>query len=268
MSREMGILDHIEELRKRVIRIFLIVGIVTIFCLAFGFKTFTLNGVTLAYPYPAYPVTDTVSISVHLFNKLVSDLVPENVSTIVTTPVDAFFVQLKIAIFLGIAIGMPGIVYHIGKFIAPGLYPHERKIILRIMGPATFLFIVGCIFSYVLIIPFTFRFLYGYAFYMVDLPFLNINDFISFILLMMVAFGLVFELPVIMVGLTSLGVTSAEFWKRNWRYAIAAIFIFAAIITPDGTGVTQTLVAGPMLFLYFAGYLMCNKIYKERSRKV
>jgi sec-independent protein translocase protein TatC len=264
MSEKRDILGHLEELRRRTIYILVAVGILAFFCLAFGFKTFNVNGITLAYPYPAYPFTDTVSVSVYFFKRMVSDLVPKGVSTIVTTPVDAFLVQLQISIFLGVALGMPWIVYHVGRFVSPGLHPHEKKMILRTLGPAALLFAAGCIFSYILIIPFTFQFLYGYAFTMVDLPYLNINEFISFVLLLMVAFGFVFELPVIMAGLAYLGMVSAEFWKRNWRYAVVAIFVFAALITPDGTGVTQTLVAVPMLILYFAGYLVCKRIYKTK----
>ena len=80
------------------------------------------------------------------------------------------------------------------------------------------------------------------------------------------AFGLAFELPVVMYGLSYLGIVTADFWKKNWRIAAIAIFVFGAVITPDGSGVTMMLVAVPMLFLYVGGYVAINRRERRRSR--
>jgi sec-independent protein translocase protein TatC len=92
------------------------------------------------------------------------------------------------------------------------------------------------------------------------------DDFISFVLLFMLAFGLAFELPVLMYGLTALGIISSEFWKKNWRFAAIAIFVFGAIITPDGSGITMFLVALPMLALYVLGYAASVRLERRRER--
>ena len=164
--------------------------------------------------------------------------------------------------FLGILFGMPMIVYQFGKFVSPGLYPHERAILIKTALPATFLFGLGCAFAYFIIIPFTIDFLYGFAFAMDVQPFLSLESFISFVIIFLIAYGLVFELPIIMVGLTRLGVVSAQFWGDNWRYAFVAMVIFGAFVTPDGSGITQLMVAAPMMVLYVIGYLVSRRVQK------
>lgn len=108
--------------------------------------------------------------------------------------------------------------------------------------------------SFLVVLPFTFTFLYGIAIAMGAQPFLQLQEFLDFVLLFSLAFGIAFELPVIMYGLTVLGVVDADFWKRHWRFAVVGIFFFGAAITPDGSGVTMMLVAVPMLGLYAGGY--------------
>jgi sec-independent protein translocase protein TatC len=175
---------------------------------------------------------------------------------------DPVIVQLEISLFLGILFGMPMIVYQFGKFVSPGLYPHEKAILIKMAFPATFLFALGCGFAYYIIIPFTIDFLYGFAFAMDVQPFLSLESFISFVIIFLIAYGLVFEIPIIMVGLTRLGTVSAEFWAENWRYAFVAMVIFGAIVTPDGSGITQLIVAMPMMVLYVIGYVISKRVQK------
>ena len=122
--------------------------------------------------------------------------------------------------------------------------------------PASVLFVMGNLFAYYLIIPFSIDFLYNFAFAMGIEQYFSVEDFFSFVLMFMLAFGVVFELPVIMVGLSSVGIVSPDFWKEHWRWAVIISLIFAAVITPDGTGVTMFMVVVPMLLLYFTGYVI------------
>src|SRR5436309_1367552 len=126
------------------------------------------------------------------------------------------------------------------------------------------LFIAGVLVSLLVVLPFTFPFLYAFAYSFGATPLLRLDEFLDFVLWFSLAFGLAFELPVVMYGLSYLGIVSPEFWKKNWRYATIAIFIFGAVITPDGSGVTMMLVSIPMLFLYVAGYVAVV----QRSRHV
>ncbi|MCP8323677.1 MAG: twin-arginine translocase subunit TatC, partial [Candidatus Methylarchaceae archaeon HK02M2] len=105
-------------------------------------------------------------------------------------------------------------------------------------------------------------FLYGYALPLGAQTFLTIDEFISFVLLFTLSFGISFQLPIIMVVLTSIGLIEPEFWKKNFSYAVLAIVIFGAIITPDGSGITMWFVVIPMMILYILGYLFVHRKVK------
>lgn len=256
---KMSFFEHLNELKKRLVWIFATVFGIALFCFTFNFKSFNFFALKIPYPYP----TTENSIAIWFFNKIVSDLVPSRVDLIVTKPTDALVAILEISLFLGIVLGMPMIIYQIGRFVSPGLYPHEKKLILLYAIPSALLFAIGCAFSYFLILPFTFEFLYDFAVPIRAVSYLNVNSLISFVLLFSIGFGIGFELPVIMVGLTHLGVFSSEFWKEYWRYAVIAIVIFAGIITPDTSGITQLMVAFPMILLYGIGYIVSKKVEKK-----
>jgi sec-independent protein translocase protein TatC len=257
----MSFWEHLEELRRRVLYILITVSAIALFTFIFGLRSVSIGGFTFYYPFPEL----FNNINAMVFRQIESDLVRDSrIQLIPINIADTIIVQLEISLFLGILFGMPMIVYQLGKFVAPGLYPNERRILYKTAFPAAVLFAVGCIFAYFLIIPFTIDFLYGYTFAM-DLPaYLSLESFISFVILFLIAYGLVFELPIIMVGLTRLGVVAADFWKNNWRYAFVAFIIFGAIVTPDGSGITQIIVALPMMVLYVIGYLIA-RMSKQRE---
>ena len=251
--------EHMEELRKRAIYCLLTVSAISVFCFIFGLRPIEVGGITLYYPYPEL----FNNINTQVFNQIKNDLIRDpRIELIPIGIADTMIVQLEISLFLGILFGMPMIVYHLGKFIAPGLYPNEKAILIKTAFPATILFAIGCSFAYFIIIPFTIDFLYGFTFAMGVTPYLSLQSFVSFVTLFLLAYGLVFELPIIMVGLTRLGVVQAEFWRDNWRYAFVAMVIFGAVITPDGSGITQLIVAMPMMLLYVIGYLIARYIQK------
>ena len=108
-------------------------------------------------------------------------------------------------------------------------------------------------------VPFSIDFLYGYAVPIGAQTFITLDELISFVVLFVVAFGISFELPVIMWVLSAIGIVDAKFWRNNWRYAAVAIVIFGAVITPDGSGFTMWFVALPMMALYLAGYLVIKR---------
>ncbi|MCP8305245.1 MAG: twin-arginine translocase subunit TatC [archaeon] len=262
-SDGMGILEHIEELRARLIRIIISVAVVSIFTFIFGIKEFSYGNFIIYLPYPDI----YNNISAQVIERVKDDLLPSYVQLIVTNPTQAILALFSTSLFLGIAFSMPVIVHQIGKFLNPALYPSEKKTISRIIVPATILFLLGCLFSYFLITPFTFDFLYGYALPLGAQTFLTIDEFISFVLLFTLAFGLSFQLPIIMVVLTSVGVVDPEFWKKNFSYAVVAIVVFGAVITPDGSGITMWFVAIPMIILYALGYLFIRRKVKVRPQQ-
>jgi len=262
--QKMTFWEHLEELRKRVIYCLVTVCAIALFCFIFGLRPAEVGGVTLYFPFPEL----FENINTQVFNQIRQDLIRDpRIELIPIGIADTIIVQLEISLFLGLLFGMPMIVYQLEKFVAPGLYPNEKAIIIKTAIPATMLFVIGCAFAYFIIIPFTIDFLYGFTFAMGVTPYLSLESFVSFVIIFLIAYGLVFELPIIMVGLTSLGVVQAEFWRENWRYAFIAMVIFGAVVTPDGSGITQLIVALPMMLLYVIGYFISKHIQKVKKRE-
>ncbi len=259
VDKKMTFWEHIDELRNTAVKIFMIFFSIFIFCFVIGFQEFEFFGSKVLILYPT--ISDNIAST--FFNQITADLLPARVELITVTPVDAIVANLQISIFLALVIGMPFMVYQISNFIGPGMYPREKQMVLKITFPATALFILGCLISYFFITPFTLDFLYSYSYSMKAHPFLSVSEFISFILAFTFVFGLIFELPIIMVGVTLIGLVKPELWKKHWRVAFVIILFIGAIITPDGSGITMMMVAVPMMILYVMGYLASKRYYRK-----
>jgi len=260
MSELNEIRYHLDELRKRVLRIVIIIGIITVFILTFHAEPIEFAGTTLYYPTPE-PLDN---IAAQITNHMRDNLVPEDVQLIQTAPGQAFFAQVYIAALVGIVVGMPVIIKELVGFIKPALKENEINVSRSISIPAIGLFVVGCVFSYNFVIPYILEFLYRYGESAGLVTFLNVMDFISFVLQFLLAFGLSFQLPLAMYAISMSGMVDSDFWRKNIRYAIVAIVIFGAVITPDGSGVTMWFIAGPMIALYVAGMVILER--KERRK--
>jgi len=259
MSEIEEINQHLAELRRRILRIAIVVGIITVFVLTFHATPVEIGELTLFFPTP----NPLDNIAAQITNYLKVQLVPDQVQLIQTAPGQAFFAQVYIAALVGIVVGMPVIVKELTAFIKPALKEREINVSKSILLPAIGLFITGCLFSYFLVIPYILEFLYRYGESAGLLTFLNIIDFVAFVLQFLLAFGLSFQLPLVMYAATVSGLTDGNFWRKNIRYAIVIIVIFGAIITPDGSGVTMWFIAGPMIGLYLAGMIFVER--KERQ---
>lgn len=260
MSRLDGINQHLEELRKRLIRIVIVIGGITAFLLMFHAEPIQVNQVTLYYP-TLEPVNN---IAAQITNHMRMNLVPEGVQLIQTAPGQAFFAQMYVAALVGVVAGMPIIIKELVGFIRPALKENEINVSRSISLPALGLFIVGCVFSYNFVIPYMLEFLYKFGEASGLVTFLNVMEFVTFVLQFLLAFGFSFQLPLVMYAVSVSGMVEADFWRKNIRYAIVIIVIFGALITPDGTGVTMAFVAGPMIGLYVAGMLIIER--KERKK--
>jgi sec-independent protein translocase protein TatC len=261
--------------------------VLTAFCLSFGMTTIHLSfvpstgmitlsevphegdqvtkdsiDITIYYPY--YNPFDNVAIQLTTFMK--NTLLPPEVSLIQTAPGQAFFSQVFIAVLLSILISMPLIIREMYSFISPAFGKSTKSVLAaKTFVPTILLFIIGVIFSYVLVIPFILNFLYAYGESIGVATFFSINEFFPFVLQLLLAFGLAFELPAIMYALSLTGVVDAAFWKKNFRYAVIIFVIFGAIITPDGGGISMWLVVGPMVVLYLVGLLVIKKSRNENN---
>lgn len=255
MKAEMSIREHIEELRVRVLRVAISIIIVTVFAMTFDLRPTEVAGLPLAYPFPD-PIHN---ISTRLTFYMQDSLLPEGVDLIQTAPGQAFFAQVYVSALIGLTASIPLIVREISAFIAPAISTKTKIGLLNVFLPAVGLFVAGIAFAYLMVIPYSLDFLYQYGEALNVATFLTINDFISFVMQFFLGFGIAFQLPILMYGISLTDAVSPQFWRSNFRYAAIIIVVFGAIITPDGSGVTMWFVAGPMIVLYLAGMLIVER---------
>ena len=170
----------------------------------------------------------------------------------------AFFVALKVAFFAAILGALPIILSQIWLFIAPGLYAHEKKMIIPFIAGGTIMFLVGVLFAYYVVTPFGFDFLITFGSFKFT-PLINIEDYVGFFTKIMFGFGLAFELPVFAYFLALLGLVDDRQMTSFFKYAIVIIFIVAALLTPPDV-LTQLLMAGPLVVLYLLSILIVKMV--------
>lgn len=228
IDRKVTFVDHLQELRARIIKS--VISILGISCIFFNFTDEII-------PYLVRAVEKLVFIS----------------------PQEAFITNIKIALLGGIFLSSPLVLYQIWKFISVGLMPNERKYIL-IFGPASFVFFVlGACFAFFVIIPIGIEFLLGFRTNFVT-PMITISNYVSFIGTLTLAFGIVFQLPLISLFLTKMNIVTPEFLCRKRKHALVFIFISAAIFTPPDV-ITQGLMSLPLMVLYEMGIIFSRFIY-------
>ncbi|PID74651.1 MAG: twin-arginine translocase subunit TatC [Desulfobacterales bacterium] len=175
------------------------------------------------------------------------------------------FFYLKLALTAGVVAASPVIFSQIWRFVAPGLYRHEKRVLLPFVALSTLCFIGGAAFGYLVVFPPAFTFLVGYNNdFLVSLP--NVNEYFSLATRLLLAFGAIFELPLLMVFLAKAGVVNLSFLNRNRKYAILIDFIVAAILTPTPDVVNQLMMALPLMLLYeisvLAVWLFAGKTFR------
>ena len=235
---EGSLISHLVELRDRLLRSVIAVLVLFIPCAFFQDELYTL----IAQP---------------LLQKL-----PTGASMIATNPVSPFLVPLKLAFMASIFLAMPYVLYQAWAFIAPGLYRHEKRFAIPLAISSIVLFYCGIAFAYFVVYPLMFGFLAtsgpeGVAF----TP--EISEYLNFVLLLFLAFGIAFEVPVATVLLAATGLVRVETMTKNRGYVILGIFIIAAFLTP-ADALSQLLMAIPMWLLYEAGVILSRLMLKER----
>jgi sec-independent protein translocase protein TatC len=215
---------HLEELRRRLIICFIAVAVG--FALSYGFKE-------------------------RLFDILTQPLIAvmaEGETLIYTGLPEAFFTFLKVSFLTGLMLASPVIIYQFWMFVAPGLYDREKRLLIPIVLLSTIFFIGGALFGYFIVFPFGFEFFLGFATETIR-PLPSMKEYLSFSAKLLLAFGLVFELPLVITFLAKLGIVTVPFLKKNRKYAILLFFVGAAILTPPDV-VTQVMMAVPLMVLY------------------
>lgn len=228
-DKKLTLVEHLEELRGRVIRSVIVIVVTT--CLVYSF------------------VGSILSVMVKPIGKLVF-----------LAPQEAFMANIKVAFWGGLFLTSPFILYEVWKFISVALDIRERRLV-SIFGPLSFLFfILGTSFGYFVIIPIGIKFLLAFSTdYLV--PMISISNYVSFVGALTFVFGLVFELPLALLFLTKLKLVTPQFLSQKRRHAIIIVFIVAAALTPPDV-VTQFLMAVPLIILYEVGIIFSKLVYK------
>ena len=224
-SGKMSFLDHLDELRKRLVAsdLSLLAG----FLIAFAFIS---------------PIFDFIM-------RPLQEILPGDGRLVYTEPTEAFFLYIKIAALAGLILAIPVILYQLWRFVAPGLYAREKKFAIPFVFFASSFFILGALFSHFLLFPWAWAFFAGFTSdYMQFFP--RIQPAFSLYVKLLLACGAVFQMPTLVFFLARVGAVTAGFLIRNTKYAILLIFIFAAVLTPTGDPVTLTMMAAPMIALY------------------
>ena len=193
----------------------------------------------------------------HLFSKPLLDALPNGGRMIVTDVTGSFFVPMKVTMLVAFLGALPVIMYQLWAFIAPGLYNHERKLILPIVTSSYILFIAGMAFAYFLVFPTVFQFMAHYNAPLGADMATDIDKYLSFAMTTFLAFGLTFEVPVVVVVLVKLGMVRIKKLKEIRPYIIVGAFVIAAVVTPPDV-LSQLLLAVPLCLLYELGILVAR----------
>jgi sec-independent protein translocase protein TatC len=238
---KMSFLEHLDELRKRLVGSAIALGA--------GFL------VALAFINPIFEF-----IMRPLYEKL-----PPGSSLIYTEPTEAFMLKLKIAALAGAVLAVPVVMWQVWLFISPGLYKHERRFAIPFILMSTVFFAGGAVFAHYVVFPWAWVFLASFSTdYMMFMP--KVASVFSLYAKMILAFGAIFEMPTVVLFLARMGLVTAGFLARHIKYAVLIIFIAAAILTPTGDVVTQSLMAGPMFGLYLLSIVIAWVFGKRKPR--
>ena len=239
---EGSLTSHILELRDRLIKALAAVLLLALPCIAYSNQLFTLVAQPLIQQLPA------------------------GSSLIATSVVSPFLAPFKLSLYVALFLGMPVVLYQIWAFVTPGLYKHERKFAAPLVLSSILLFYAGVAFAYFVVFPLMFQFFATTTPAGVTMM-TDITEYLDFVLVLFLCFGLAFEIPIAVVLLTQTGLVKVEKLSESRGYVIIGIFIVAAILTPPDA-VSQCAMAAPMWVLYEAGIIMSRLISRVRKPTV
>jgi sec-independent protein translocase protein TatC len=246
---QMTFFEHLVELRKRLINSLIAIGIGA------------FVGVYVA-KYVIRFVTQPMNAALRESN------LPQHL--IYTHPAGGFNLMITLGIYIGVVLASPVVLYQIWLFVAPALYKHERGAISGFLFSTVFLFLAGIAFGYFVTLPYMLKFLVRFT--VVSLPgiepMITVTEYFDLTLMVLLGFGLVFEMPVLIFFLSIFGIVTPQFLWKNIRYAILVIAIVAAIITPTPDATTMLIFMAPMIGLYFVGIAVSAVAVRKKNRQL
>ena len=261
---EMTFLQHLEELRWHIIRSFLAIATLTI--VAFVFKEIIFDKIILAPKNPDFWTNRVLcNLSHNLLNSDVMCLNQKPFQLISIAMSGQLTTHIAVSMIAGVILAAPYILYEFWKFFSPALYEKEKKYARGAVLWSSALFFMGVLFGYFMIVPLSIHFLGSYEISSQVLNQINVRSYIGTLSSIVLATGLIFELPLVAFVLTKIGIITPQFLIKYRKHSIVVIFIVAAIITPPDV-FSQTLVAIPLLLLFEIGILVSKAVYREKQR--
>jgi len=234
-ERNLTLIEHLTELRNRII--YMAVALVA--------------AILLSYSFSEILVTDMIGI------------VPE-ISFVFISPAELLLSYIKIAVIIGLAVSSPFLILQIWLFISPGLEKKERRTIVFSLLFGGVFFILGAVFAYMIVLPLILEFFMGFQVEGIE-EMISFNSYLSLVVNTVLSFGLIFELPSIMVIMTRFGIVRVSFLRKNRKYIILVIFVMAAVLTPPDV-ISQTLLALPMILLFELGIFLSRIVERKKDR--
>jgi sec-independent protein translocase protein TatC len=234
-------LGHLEELRRRLVICAIAIGVGFVVCYIFSKQLFS---------FLILPLTKVL---------------PDESRLIFTNLPEMFIAYIKVALIAGIILAIPIIFYELWMFLAPALYQRERRYLIPFVLFSSILFIVGSLFGYFVVFPYGFKFFMSFATEDIQaLP--SVKQYFSFAIRLLLAFGLVFEMPVVVFFMTKIGLITPESMKRFRKFAILSSFILSAILTPPDVA-TQIMMALPIIILYELSIFISQVAHRKKEEK-
>jgi sec-independent protein translocase protein TatC len=191
---------------------------------------------------------------------------PKDGKLIVTDVTGSFFVPMKVTMMVALVIALPVVLYQIRAFVAPGLYQHEKKLVVPLVGSSYILFLCGMAFAYFVVFPTIFRVMAHYNAPLGAAMNTDIDNYLSFVLTMFIAFGVTFEVPIVVVLLVRMGVLTVKKLRQIRPYVIVGAFVVSAVVTPPDV-FSQLILAVPLIVLYEAGIIAARLIVGKQVEK-
>lgn len=237
---KMSFLEHLDELRRRLVVSISAIVVGFLICLVFIDRIFGF------------------------IMRPLQQILPDGGRLVYTEPTEAFMLQLKVAGLAGVVLAAPVIMWQLWLFVAPGLYAREKRFAAPFVLFSTLSFVGGAAFSHFIVFPAAWRFFASFNNdYLEFLP--KVSEAFGLYAYMLLAFGIIFQMPTLVLALARMGVVTAGFLWRHTKYAILIIFVLAAVITPTSDVVNQTLMAGPMIALYLVSIVVAWAFGKKRA---
>lgn len=265
MEAEMSFFDHIEALRWHLIRAS--IAIVVFTSVVFYYYDWIFYNVIMGPSRPTfwtYRMLCALGDALHRPGFCIDKI---NIQLLNTEMAGQFTLQINSSLLIGITLGFPYLLFELWRFIRPALHEKERKAASGFVFYATGLFLLGVMFGYYVITPESINFLAGYTVSPDIHNFFDVDSYLSSVATLTLATGVVFELPILVYVLSSLGILTAKFMRDTRRYAIVAILIVAAVVTPTPDMMTMTVVSIPLFILYEVGILVSAVVEKRKLKR-